>query len=113
MKRLLISVCGCIAGLMLTWTSLYVLSQFEWPVTWNTKRDPNCWDLDHCDHPSIKNYLVLILFFLGPSMYFGVVNALAFARWPGRRWAWANGIGAVVAIAGYYFTFAGPALLAA
>lgn len=26
MKRLLISVCGCIAGLMLTWTSLYVLS---------------------------------------------------------------------------------------
>ncbi|WP_153946175.1 hypothetical protein [Cupriavidus sp. U2] len=114
MKRLLIIASGCLGGLALTWICLYVFSRLDWPETWPTARDKKigCWGLEHCANPPATVYVYLALFLLGPAIYFSTINGLAYRNWPLKKWAWSAGIGALLAIAFYYLSYAWPGVIA-
>lgn len=84
MKRLAVALGGFLWGLFLTWASLYTLSHMRWPV--DNEPASGCRELDHCP-TQWWTYPILFVLVFGPSMVFLTVNAVAWQRWPMRRWA--------------------------
>ncbi|QTD92646.1 hypothetical protein [Burkholderia anthina] len=84
MKRLAISLCGFLFGLLVAWAFVYALSRVHL-----VKPDhiaTGCHELDKCPTPWWIAP-VLIAYFFGPAIAFGTLNAIAWKRWSIRTWA--------------------------
>ena len=89
MKRLAAGVAGVVAGLFLTWLSLYAFSRVDWAAS--GKLATGCHEIDKCPMSWWAAGALLADLF-GPALLLGALNAVAWRRWPLRRWGgWALG----------------------
>lgn len=84
MKRLAAALGGFFWGLFLTWASLYAFSHMRWPV--DNEPASACRELDHCP-AEWWTYPLLFFLFFGASIACSTINAIAWQRWPVRKWA--------------------------
>ncbi|MBN9408752.1 MAG: hypothetical protein J0H69_06330 [Burkholderiales bacterium] len=96
MKRTVIVILGVAYGLFLTWICLYTLSHIDWPQS--NQPATGCHEIDKCPMPWWAIPVLLAIIF-GPTVVFGVLNALAWRRWTVQRWAWWFGGFTVLTIA--------------
>ena len=95
MKRLAISLCGTLYGLLLTWLRLYAYSHIKWPDISDSSRH-GCHELGKCTVAWWEGAL-LIAYVLAPALLFCMLNAIAYKRWSRRKWTLSLGIGTVLA----------------
>ena len=89
MKRLAAGLAGVVAGLFVTWLCLYAFSHVDWPAS--GKAATGCHEIDKCPMSWWADVALLADVF-GPALLLGALNAVAWRRWPLRRWAgWALG----------------------
>jgi len=89
MKRLAAALAGVAAGLVLTWLCFYAFSHVDWPVS--GKAAASCREIGKCPMSRWAGAALLAEVF-GPALLLGALNAVAWRRWPLRRWAgWALG----------------------
>lgn len=94
-NRLVISLCGLLFGLLVTWVFIYTFSHLYWVVPNHIATD--CHELGKCATPWWVAP-VLISYSFGPAIAFCALNAVAWRRWPVRKWAlWGVAILAVTA----------------
>jgi hypothetical protein len=75
-------IAGFAFGLLLTWLSIYTVNHIDWLIP-AVPRQGGCFDRDDCEWwvaPMFIGY-----FFLLPVL-FGVLNGVAWKRWPLRKW---------------------------
>ena len=82
MKRVLATLGGLVAGLLLTWGCMVVLSHLDLP---HISEASGCSDVEHCDGRWWLGPLILGLF-LSPTVGFAAAGYFAVARaWPARK----------------------------
>lgn len=84
MKRLGATVVGLTFGLLVSWACLYSFSHIHWPVP--GRPETGCYMIEDCSS-SWWTYPLFFLTLLGPTVAFGLVNAVAWKRWTLRKWA--------------------------
>jgi len=86
---------GILAGFLLTWFYLDVFSLISWPKLPSTPAR-GCYEIDKCPI-SWWQGLLFFTYLLGPAVFFGVVNAVAYRRWSSKKWGGTLGIGIILA----------------
>ena len=99
MKRGAIAFGSFIIGILFTWTCLYVFSDIDFPQ--QTDSSSGCEQLGTCDDMSWQHLSVLAVLLLGPAVLFAGLNAIAWQRWPVRRWRWSC-VTLALATCGFY-----------
>lgn len=104
MKRASVAFAGFAFGLLLTWLCLYVVSHVDWPLS--DEPAVGCREIDKCPVPRWAMLLLLADLLVAPAL-FGILNAVAWQRWPMNRWiGWFGGLTLLTAayrVAGYAF----------
>lgn len=82
MRRAAASAAGFVFGLLLTWLCLYIFSNAAWQRAGGMSVG-GCLDRGDCSWwvaPLLLGYLFLL------PILFGVLNGVAWKRWPLRKW---------------------------
>jgi hypothetical protein len=97
-RQVLVAGLGFLWGLFLTWLTLYVVSHVHWLPT--HAPSSGCSDLEHCGS---RPWYLFALFgtLLWPAFGFSFLNAIAYKRWPVRRWGLSFAIGTALTVAFY------------
>ena len=99
MRRLAAALGGAIFGLFLTWVCLYGASRINWPTS--TVPAQRCNEIGKCP-TQWWTYPALFGTLLGPALFLGLINALAWRRWTVRRWAWTFGAFLALTVVFYF-----------
>lgn len=96
MKRIAAGMAGLLYGLLLTWFCLHLMSYIE--SIRPRAASHGCIDSEDC---TVLDGVAMTLIAFGPAAVFATMNAVAWSRWPIRKWATWSGL-ATVLIAALY-----------
>ncbi|KVN33946.1 hypothetical protein WT11_15180 [Burkholderia stagnalis] len=107
MKRMALAVLGFAWGLLVTWATIYAVNHIHWPEV--KSHATGCNDMEHCTSHA-KFLWGMFAMLLWPAITFAILNAVAYERWPGRRWGGAFFVVTLLAVLFYCKPYVAPYL---
>jgi hypothetical protein len=96
--RFAVGIGGVIYGFILAFACIYAVSLA--PPHVSTGVASGCHEIGECPM-SFRGGIVILLVVFGPAVVFATMNAIAWSRWPLRKWAVRSGLTTLLIVALY------------